>query len=472
MRRILHIGTGLATIFVLWTAAAFFFGESVVPWVPEVFRRLSENLGTVSLWTDLGLTFLRTLTGFFLAFVVGVPCGILMGRSRNADGFFFLPIILVQAAPPLLWVVPLILILGTDGQAPLAVVFLVVFPLVALNVRDARRSMAPTLADVFRIYAPSRRLVRREMLIPALSPALRSSLVLGLVLGLKSSVIGEWFGSHSGIGRTINQYYFVFDMGGFYALALVFLTLAALLGFAGEKAARTFFPARKPWAGSGKKNPPRSPAPLPPAPPPAGLQLSNIRFDWGHKTLFTNLDLDIAPGTVAVLSGPSGSGKTTLARLALKLLKPKAGHVVGPVRPAVLFQDDGLLNHRDALGNVLLPAWEQKLGGAETRALEYLQVVGLAESVHKFPDELSGGMKKRLCLARALMQNPDFLVLDEPFQNLDESSRNQLWDLTFSVVRSRGLGALVITHYPRELEGRGAVFFHLDQTGRLGIENP
>ena len=80
--------------------------------------------------------------------------------------------------------------------------------------------------------------------------------------------------------------------------------------------------------------------------------------------------------------------------------------------------------------------------------------MGLAGEEAQFPEELSGGMRQRAALARALMQNPDFVVLDEPFQNLDEASRKALWELTFSMLAERGLGALIITHYPRELDGR------------------
>jgi NitT/TauT family transport system ATP-binding protein len=173
------------------------------------------------------------------------------------------------------------------------------------------------------------------------------------------------------------------------------------------------------------------------------------------------VDLSVGPGETVVLVGPSGSGKTTLARVALGLIRPQAGRVLSPERPAVLFQDDGLLAHRDVLGNVLLPAWYQATDRAEARARDLITRVGLGGEEAKFPDELSGGMRKRAALARALMQDPDFVVFDEPFQNLDEASRQALWDLTFGVLADRGIGALVITHYPRELEGRPVRFWTL-----------
>jgi sulfonate transport system ATP-binding protein len=434
----------------LYTAGTLAFGPDIFPWITDVFARLGALAGDPTTWADLGLTVARTLAGFLLAFAVGVPLGVLLGRSPWSDGLLFLPVVLLQSCPPLFWVIPLVLILGTDGQAPVAVVFLVVLPLVALAVRESRKAVTPTLRDVFRVYAPGRRLVGRELVLPAIAPALRSSLVIGLVLGLKSAVLGEWFGSHTGLGRSLYRLYGFFDMPGFFALVFLFLAVGAVVGLGSEALARCLFPSRRPWV------PGRKTASVHPVagPPPATVVLEGVAFRWGSRPLLAGVNLKVAPGEVVVLSGPSGSGKTTLARLALGLLAPAAGRVEAPRRPAVLFQDDGLLAHRDVMGNVLLPAWQWGTPDAEARARRVLAEVGLADDAAKFPDELSGGMRKRAALARALMQEPDFLVLDEPFQNLDEAARTALWDLTFAVMADRGIGALLITHYPRELDGR------------------
>jgi len=447
---------GIAAGAILYTLGTVVFSPDIFPWLGDVLVRLGGDLVLPATWLDLGLTLTRTATGFLLAFALGVPLGLQLGRSPWSDGLFFLPVVLLQACPPLFWVIPLILALGTDGQAPAAVVFLVVLPLVILNVREARKAVTPTLRDVFRIYAPSRRLVASELLLPALGPALRSSLVVGLVLGLKSAVLGEWFGSHTGLGRAIFRLYGIFDMPGFFALVFLFLAVGSVVGVGSEVLARRLFPARRPsvpgrtpWGSRAGPSSGGSGTVV-----PARLVLENVDFRWGPKPLLQRVNLTIAPGEVVVLAGPSGSGKTTLARIALGLLRPTHGRVGSPRRPAVLFQDDGLLAHRDVLGNTLLPAWQQRTPGAEQKARDLLARVGLAGEEDKFPAELSGGMRKRAALARALMQDPDFVVFDEPFQNLDEGSRTALWDLTFRVLADRGLGALIITHYPRELEDR------------------
>jgi len=454
----LPILLGLGAGALLYTLGTLVFSPDIVPWLGSVLGRLVEELSRPGPWIDLGLTLVRTLLGVLLAFALGLPLGLQLGRSTWSDSLFFLPVLLLQACPPLFWVIPLILVLGTDGQAPVAVVFLVVLPLVVLSVREARRSVTPTLRDVFKVYAPGRRLVGRELLLPALGPALRSSLVLGVVLGLKSAVLGEWFGSHTGLGRAIFRLYGVFDMPGFFALVFLFLGVGSLVGLGSEALAKGLFPARRPWAPGKTKVVRKQPlAPL----PPARLHLESVDFHWGQKPLLNQVDLTVRPGEIVVLAGPSGSGKTTLARVALGLLKPHRGRVEAPRRPGVLFQDAGLLSHRDLWGNTLLPAWQLGTPDAEARALEVLKRVGLEGEQARFPEELSGGMRQRAAFARALMQEPDFMVFDEPFQSLDEASRTALWDLTFQTLADRGLGALIITHYPRELEGRPVRFWTL-----------
>jgi NitT/TauT family transport system ATP-binding protein len=154
--------------------------------------------------------------------------------------------------------------------------------------------------------------------------------------------------------------------------------------------------------------------------------------------------------------GPSGCGKSTLLMIAAGLLAPSSGTVRvhgGKVeRPrtdiGIVFQNPVLLEWRTALGNIMLQAEARKMDRrkAEARARELLASVGLGGFEDKYPHELSGGMRQRVSICRALIHNPDHLLMDEPFGALDALTRDQLvLDLQALVSRQR-MTVLFITH--------------------------
>jgi NitT/TauT family transport system ATP-binding protein len=154
--------------------------------------------------------------------------------------------------------------------------------------------------------------------------------------------------------------------------------------------------------------------------------------------------------------GPSGCGKSTMLMIAAGLLAPSSGAVrVGGYtvdRPrtdiGIVFQSPVLLDWRTALGNVMLQAEARKMPRkeAEARARELLASVGLSGFEDKFPLELSGGMRQRVSICRALIHNPDHLLMDEPFGALDALTRDQLVLDLQALVSERRMTVLFITH--------------------------
>ena len=166
---------------------------------------------------------------------------------------------------------------------------------------------------------------------------------------------------------------------------------------------------------------------------------------------FGPLDLDIGAGEFVSLVGPSGCGKSTILRVIAGLAAPSAGVMEFPGgRPeiAFVFQDATLMPWARALANVRLPLDLKRTPRAKADALaaDALARVGLKGFERAWPRELSGGMKMRVSIARALVARPRLLLMDEPFAALDEFSRQALNDDLLELWREDGLTVLFVTH--------------------------
>jgi NitT/TauT family transport system ATP-binding protein len=178
-----------------------------------------------------------------------------------------------------------------------------------------------------------------------------------------------------------------------------------------------------------------------------------------------DVSLSIAKGEFIAVVGPSGCGKSSLMRLISGLHPPLAGvltvegkPVTGPLKSVgMAFQNSNLLPWRTALDNVLLPLEivepyrrdfsKQKYSG---KARSLLESVGLAGFVSKYPWELSGGMQQRTSICRALIHEPEILMLDEPFGALDAFTREELWCALRDLQAERRVTVMLVTHDLRE----------------------
>ena len=173
------------------------------------------------------------------------------------------------------------------------------------------------------------------------------------------------------------------------------------------------------------------------------------RYPSGLAAL-EGVDLDIKPGSFTSILGPSGCGKSTLLRLIAGLAEPSAGTIAGRPEGAVglVFQDPTLMPWADVETNVFLPL---RLAGtarqaARPRIAEALALVGLSEFAEAYPRALSGGMRMRVAIARAIVTEPRLLLMDEPFAALDEITRAKLNDDLLALWRDRGFTAVFVTH--------------------------
>ena len=182
----------------------------------------------------------------------------------------------------------------------------------------------------------------------------------------------------------------------------------------------------------------------------------------GNLQVLDDLTLGVPENGFTAIVGPSGCGKSTVTRLVVGLLKPDSGTVwlqgekVTSPRATVgmAFQNPVLLEWRSILKNVMLPLEivpnDLNQAARETRARDLLKLVGLAGFEDKRPSELSGGMRQRASLCRALVHRPEVLILDEPFGALDAFTREDLWMTMHRLREEEPFTGVLITHDLRE----------------------
>jgi NitT/TauT family transport system ATP-binding protein len=182
----------------------------------------------------------------------------------------------------------------------------------------------------------------------------------------------------------------------------------------------------------------------------ASLAVNQLYKNFGAVEVLKDINLQVETGEFVVLVGPSGCGKSTLLRLVAGLDKPDAGRIeVGAKgKTGYVFQDAHLLPWRKTLDNVALPLELRGIARAERSraAAQALAQVGLEDALDRYPAQLSGGMRMRVSLARALVTDPSLLLLDEPFAALDEITRQQLDEQLHQLWRARRMTVIFVTH--------------------------
>ncbi len=170
------------------------------------------------------------------------------------------------------------------------------------------------------------------------------------------------------------------------------------------------------------------------------LKLEHLTVSYEDDIILQDLSFEFTEGAITAITGASGIGKTTLLNTMAGLVKPSSGKVLASFKkPSYIFQEPRLFPWMTALENVKLMCSD------EDKACYYLDALRLSSDVfHKYPHELSGGMKQRVSIARALAYDGDILFLDEPFKGLDAQNRLHTSRFLFDTVK--GKTVLMITH--------------------------
>ena len=207
--------------------------------------------------------------------------------------------------------------------------------------------------------------------------------------------------------------------------------------------------------------------------PPADdviVDVRDVHYAVGGRPIFAGLDIQVRRGRITAVMGPSGTGKTTLLRLITGQIAPDRGQVLVwgqdlatlnraqifalRKRLGMLFQNGALLTDIDVFENVAFPVREHtRKDEAQIRALvlDKLHAVGLRGAADLMPGELSGGMARRVALARAIVLDPELLIYDEPFVGLDPISLGMILRLIKQINEEQGITSIVVSHDVKEL---------------------
>ena len=218
------------------------------------------------------------------------------------------------------------------------------------------------------------------------------------------------------------------------------------------------------------------------------IEVRNVEFARGTRPIFRGLDLSIRQGTVTAIMGPSGTGKTTLLQLMTRQLSPDSGQVLVAgddiatygtnalyamrKRMGMLFQNGALLTDMSVFENVAFPLREHtNLGERLIRnvVLMKLHAVGLRGAAYMMPSELSGGMARRVALARAIVMDPALLIYDEPFVGLDPISMGVIAKLIRQLNDALGITSVVVSHDVHEI-GEVSDYSYVIADGRVAAE--
>lgn len=176
--------------------------------------------------------------------------------------------------------------------------------------------------------------------------------------------------------------------------------------------------------------------------------LEKLCKSYGSHPVLTNFSASIPEGKVTAIMAPSGQGKTTFLRILMGLETPDSGKISGLAgkKFSAVFQEDRLCNNLSPVSNIRLVAPEQK----RTQIIAAMEDLLLADCFHQPVRELSGGMRRRVAILRALLADYDVLFLDEPFKGLDAETRQIV--IQAAKIRSAGKTVLLITHDPLEAQ--------------------
>lgn len=441
----------------------------------DTARALCREISSPDFFRTVGSSLLRLFAGFCAAFLCGGVLGALSFRLHFAEELLS-PLMHFCKAVPVAAFAVILLIWQGAGRLSASVCFLVVLPIVYVNVLEGLSHTDKKRLEMAHVFRFSRKNIFFYIYRPAMAPFLEGCLKTALGMGLKAGIAAEVIGiPRWSIGGEIYLSKIYLDTAGIFAWTAVVLVLSFCLERAVLFLWRRFLlwkpsPAAGKAVSAGRRDRLLSGAGFPDSlsrqeehsklQGEAGsfLLFEDIRKSYDGHTVLSGINRRLAMTGSYCLMAPSGAGKTTLLHMAAGLVRPDAGSITvtadtgsskenaektagaggTPLFVSMVFQEDRLCEAESALTNVVLACKDER------KAAECLEKLLPKEALQKPVSQLSGGQRRRVCIARALLADSRILLLDEPFTGLDEENRQRTAEVILAYRAGRLL--LAATH--------------------------
>lgn len=443
---------------VVWQLLSMWVDNSILLVGPvETFRVLLGNAAEISFWKTIAGSLVRISAGFLAGWVLGLALAAVSAAWKMAEEIIR-PVMTLMKTVPVASFVVLFLIWFRSDMLAVVISLCVVLPNVYLNTLEGIKSTDRKLLEMAKVYGmhPLDRFF--YIYRPALKPFWDSCMKLSIGMSWKSGVAAEVIGTPDySIGESLYVSKIYLDTAGVLAWTAVIILISSLC----EKIFLGLWHRFSEWQ-PGCRGVHRGSGVL--EGPGCGnvhgtgsvkevqsggqngakgdrqevLVLEQVSKAYGQQVLFGDLTAAYEKGQIYYFTSPSGSGKTTLFRMICGLDKPDGGQILKRGEIAVTFQEDRLCESCSGLKNVEL------ITGDPDRARAFLLPLLAEEDLHKPCSQLSGGMKRRVAVARAFAAEREIVLLDEPFAALDEENRQRMLEY----IRKFGAdkAVLVATH--------------------------
>ena len=427
---------------IIWQMVSLFVRNEILVAGPlETAKALLKDGMEIRFWKTVGISLFKIMGGLLAGLFTGFVLAVLSYRHSFLEQFLGPAMVFAKSVPVAGFAVILLIWWGS-GFLSVAISFLVTLPLMYVNILEGLKNCDTKLLEMAALFSFSPRAKAFYLYRQSLKPFLLSGLKTGVGMSIKAGVAAEVIGTPKwSIGAALYEAKIYLETDRVFAWIIVVI----LLGTIAEKLllgiVSLLFACKPKVIAKARRQVPVK-----------GVCIRNVTKSFGEKSVLQNLSYTMKEGEITCLMAPSGAGKTTLLHILAGLCDADSGEILwdGPGTPGIgmVFQEDRLLEEETALKNVEMACPER------TTAKEVLSELLPMEALNKKISALSGGMKRRVCIARALVAQADVLVLDEPFTGLDEENRKKAVRVILKHLNGRIM--ILSTHNGEDVELLGA----------------